>query len=269
MAIVALQSAATGLSALNTNLDVISNNLANVNTTGFKGSRVNFQDLLYQEKAQPGTENANGDQRPTGLYVGLGVRVSGTQLSFEQGSLISTGRPLDIAIDGAGFIQVTVEPDRAANGIAYTRAGALTVNSDGELVMATDQGRRLEPVIQIPENAETISINTTGEVYAQIPGEPEPQLVGNIETATFINPAGLMQLGENLFGESEASGPPITGQPGEDNRGTIIQGFLEGSNIDPTKELIDMIRTQRAFEMNSQTIRTADEMLRTVSQLAR
>ncbi len=269
MAIVALQSASTGLSALNTNLDVISNNLANVNTTGFKGSRVNFQDLLYQEKAQPGVENANGDQRPTGLYVGLGVQVSGTQVSFEQGSLISTGRPTDIAIDGNGFLQVTVEPDRAANGIAYTRAGALTLNSDGELVLASDQGRRIEPAITIPENAETIDFQTTGEVYVTVPGEPEPQLVGTIELATFINAAGLSQIGENLFGETQASGPPIVGQAGEDNRGLIRSGFLEGSNVDPTKELIEMIRTQRAFEMNSQTIRTADEMLRTVSQLAR
>lgn len=269
MALVSMQSAATGLSALNTNLDVIANNLANVNTTGFKGSRVNFQDLLYMEKAQPGVENSNGDQRPTGIYIGLGVKVSGTQLSLEQGSLISTGRQLDIAIDGAGMLQVGVEPDFAPNGIAYTRAGALTINSDGELVMASDQGRRLEPVIQIPDNAETITINTTGEVYVTIPGQADPQQVGVIETATFINPQGLSQLGENLFGETEASGPPITGQPGDENRGTIIQGFLEGSNVDPTKELIDMIRTQRAFEMNSQTIRTSDEMLRTVSQLAR
>jgi flagellar basal-body rod protein FlgG len=269
MAIISLQSAATGLSALNTNLDVIANNLANVNTTGFKGSRVNFQDLLYQEKAQPGTENANSDQRPTGLYVGLGVQVSGTQVSFEQGSLISTGRPTDIAIDGMGFLQVAVEPDRAANGIAYTRAGALTVNSDGELVLANDQGRRLEPVITIPENAESITFQTTGEVFVQLTGEPEPQQVGTIELATFINPTGLEQIGENLFGESDASGPPIVGAPGEDGRGLIRQNFLEGSNVDPTHELIEMIRTQRAFEMNSQTIRTADEMLRTVSQLAR
>ncbi len=269
MALVSMQSAATGLSALNTNLDVIANNLANVNTTGFKGSRVNFQDLLYMEKAQPGVENSNGDQRPTGIYIGLGVKVSGTQLSLEQGSLISTGRQLDIAIDGAGFLQVGVEPDAAPNGIAYTRAGALTINADGELVLASDQGRRIQPVIQIPDNAESITFNTTGEVFVTIPGQADPQQVGVIETATFINPQGLSQLGENLFGETEASGPPITGQPGDENRGTLQQNFLEGSNVDPTKELIDMIRTQRAFEMNSQTIRTSDEMLRTVSQLAR
>lgn len=269
MAIIALHSAATGLSALSTNLDVIANNLANVNTQGFKSSRVNFQDLLYIERAQPGTENSIGDERPTGLYVGLGVKVSGTQLSFEQGPPITTERDLDIAIDGNGFFQVTVEPERAPGGIAYTRAGNLSVNSDGELVLANDQGRRLEPGITIPEATTGVTITRDGRVFAAVDGEAEPVEVGQIQLAGFINPAGLEQLGETLFAETAASGPPIVGNPDENGRGGIIQGFLEGSNVNPTEELIGLIRTQRAFEMNSQSIRAADEALQTISQLRR
>ncbi len=269
MANIALQSAASGLSALNTRLDVIANNLANINTNGYKRSRANFQDLIYIERAQPGTENANGDQRPTGLYVGLGVKVSGTQTEFDQGAPLETGEPLDIMIDGLGFFQVQVEDSRGAGGIAYTRAGKFTTNSDGELVLATDQGRRLEPSISIPDDATSISIDASGRVFVSLPGEAEPAEVGQIEIATFINPAGLKQVGESLFSESAASGPPITGEPSDENFGRVIQGYLEASNVDPTRELIDLIRTQRAFEMNSQSIRTADETLRAVAQLRR
>ena len=269
MAINALHSASTGLSALNTELDVTANNLANVNTVGFKGSRVNFQDLLYIEKAQPGVENANGDQRPTGLYVGLGVKVAGTHLDFTQGAPISTGRELDIAIDGIGFLQVSVEPDRAPNGVAYTRFGAFAVNRDGELVLATDQGRRLEPNITLPADTLKVEINANGEVFVLQPGAVDLAQIGQLELATFVNPAGLKQIGENLYAETEGSGPPIVGEPGEENRGRILQGFVEGSNVDPTRELINLIKTQRAFEMNSQTIRTADESLRAIAQLRR
>jgi flagellar basal-body rod protein FlgG len=267
MAIIALQSASTGLNALNTKLDIIANNLANVNTDGYKASRANFQDLIYIERAQPGVENANGDERPTGLYVGLGVKVSGTQLDFSQGAPLNTGRPLDVMIEGVGFFQVQVED--ALGGIAYTRAGNLTTNSDGELVLANDQGRRLEPTITIPDDAITISISPDGVVSVTQPGDTEPQEQGQLEIATFINPTGLKQVGENLYTESAASGPPITGEPSTDNRGRIQQGFLESSNVDPTRELIELIRTQRAFEMNSQTIRAADEALRTIAQLRR
>lgn len=266
MAIIALQSAATGLSALNTQLDVTANNLANVNTPGFKQSRCNFQDLLYQERAQPGTENANGDQRPTGLYVGMGVKVSATQQNFEQGSPLATGRTLDLMVEGEGFFKVATEQE-LGGGAAYTRAGNLTLNSDGELVMANDQGRRIEPTITIPENAEKISISASGKVEVLLPGDIEPQEVGQLEIATFINPAGLSSVGENLWVETAASGTPQLGEPATENRGKILQGFLEGSNVDPTKELIELIRTQRAFDMNSQTIRASDEVLRTVSQL--
>ncbi len=269
MAITALHSAATGLSALSTQLDVVANNLANVNTDGFKGSRVNFQDLLYIEKAQPGVENANGDQRPTGLYVGLGVKVSGTQVDFTQGSLINTGQELDVAIEGKGFFQVQVEDDRGANGIAYSRAGNFALNEDGELVLANDQGRRIQPNITIPDGVEGISISTDGRVLALIAGDAEPQEVGQLELARFINPAGLKQIGENLFAETAASGPPTTANPSENGLGLLRQGFIEGSNVNPTRELIGLIRTQRAFEMNSQSIRTADESLQTIAQIRR
>lgn len=269
MALVALHSAATGLSALNTDLDVIANNLANVNTQGFKASRANFQDLLYQEKLMPGVENANGDQRPTGLYVGLGTRISGTQLDFTQGAPLSTGRQLDVLIDGDGFFQVKVEDDRAVNGTAYTRAGNFTVNKDGELVLANDQGRRVEPAINIPSDATSVDINADGTVYVSQPGQTEPVEVGKFELAVFVNPQGLKQLGENLYGETEASGPPVTGEPETDNIGRLQGGFLEGSNVDPTMELIKLIRTQRAFEMNSNVIRAADDTLRAVANLRR
>lgn len=269
MAINALQSASSGLSALNTALDVTANNLANVNTPGFKSSRVNFQDLLYIEKAQPGAINQNGDQRPIGLYVGLGVRVSGTQLDFTQGAPQATGRPLDVTINGQGFFRVRVEDSLGPNGFAYTRAGNFALNSVGELVLANDQGRRLEPAIQIPENAETVTIAADGRVLVSIPGQAEPEEVGLMELSTFINSAGLKQVGENLYVETAASGTAISGNPATDGRGSLQSAFLESSNVDPTRELIDLIRTQRAFEMNSQSIRAADESLRSIAQLRR
>ncbi|MGP1345745.1 MAG: flagellar basal-body rod protein FlgG [Phycisphaerales bacterium] len=269
MAVVSLHSAASGLSALNTQLDVIANNLANVNTTGFKSSRVNFQDLLYQEKALPGVENANDDQRPTGVYVGLGVKVASTQLDFKQGSLISTERPLDLAIEGSGFFRVRVEDDRGANGIAYTRMGNFTTNSDGEIVLANSEGRRLEPNITVPDDAIGIDVRADGQVFVLLPGDADPQAIGQIELAGFINPAGLKQIGEGLFVETAASGPAVVDNAGTGPLGQIRSGFLENSNVDPTAELIGLIRTQRAFEMNSQVIRAADDTLRTVGQLRR
>lgn len=267
MAYLALQSAATGLSALNTKLDVISNNLANVNTTGFKASRANFQDLLYVERQQPGVENAEGDRRPTGLYVGLGVKVSGTQVDFTQGSLIQTNGPTDLAVEGLGFFKVKVEDSLAPNGTAYTRAGQFTLNNNGELVLANDEGRRLDPTITIPPDAISVTITSDGRVEVLQPGNTQPSQIGQLTLATFVNPAGLKQLGGNLYAETAASGSPIEGNPLTENLGSIKQGYLEGSNVDPTTELIEMIRTQRAFEMNSNSIRAADETLRTVSQL--
>lgn len=266
MAAIALQSASSGLSALSTKLDVIANNLANVNTSGFKSSRANFQDLLYIERAQPGVENANGDQRPTGLYVGLGVKVSGTQQSFAQGAPITTNRPLDVMISGQGFFQVEVD-DARGGGIAYTRAGNFTKNADGELVLANDTGRRLIPSITIPDDALHVDILQDGRVLVSLPGNTQTQEIGQLQIATFINPAGLRQEGENLYTETAASGPPVLGNPDEDGRGFLQSNFLEASNVDPTYELIELIRTQRAFEMNSQAIRAADETLRNVANL--
>lgn len=268
MAIIALHSAATGLTALNTALDVTANNLANINTPGFKSSRANFEDLLYIEKQQPGVENAIGDQRPIGLYVGLGVKVSGTQQNFTTGAPLSTGSKLDLMIEGEGFFKVQVEQNQGG-GTAYTRAGNFTLNSDGEIVLANDQGRRLTPTITIPPTATNVDIDSNGRVFVSLPGETEPSEVGQIDISTFVNPTGLKQIGENLWVETAASGPATDGEPGIDNRGTILQGFLENSNVDPTQEMISLIRTQRAFEFNSNTIRAADEALRTIGQLRR
>jgi flagellar basal-body rod protein FlgG len=269
MSITSLHSAASGLSALNTALDVTSNNLANVNTAGFKASRANFQDLLYLEKAQPGVQNAAGDESPTGLYVGLGVRVAGTQLNFSEGPPVRTDEPYDMMVEGLGFFRVAVPESVGTGGFAYTRNGQFTLNSERQLVLASDPGRRLADDITIPQDATSVRITSDGRVYASIPGNAEPEQVGEIQTAIFVNPVGLKQVGENLFIESGASGPPIVGTPGEENFGGIIQGVYEASNVDPTRELIELIRTQRAFEMNSQTIRTADETLRAVAQLKR
>lgn len=268
MAIIALHSASTGLSALSTALDITANNLANANTDGFKASRANFQDLLYIERAQPGVENANGDQRPTGLYVGLGVRISGTQVDFAQGAPNPTERPLDLMIDGQGFFEVVVGND-IGEGLAYTRAGNFGVNADGEIVLATSEGRRLSTGIDIPDDATNITITDDGHVSVTIPGQTNPSEIGVIEIATFINPAGLKQIGENLYLPSAASGTAELGEPNENGRGSILQGMLESSNVDPVKELVNLIRTQRAFEMNSQSIQAADEALQTIGRLRR
>lgn len=267
MAINALQSGASGLSALNTALDVTANNLANINTTGFKASRVNYQDLLYLHRAQPGVENAIGDRTPAGVQVGLGVKVASTQIDFNPGAPLQTGRPLDVQIEGDGFFQVGVEPSLGT--MAYTRAGNLSLNADRELVMANDQGRRLQPVVTIDPNATAVSIDSAGRVYATVAGNPAPQLQGQIQLATFPNAGGLLQIGENLYTETAGSGAPLIGEPGTDQRGTIRQGFLENSNVDPTREMIELIRTQRAFEFNSQSIRAADDSLRAVAQIRR
>ena len=267
MAVIALHSASTGLSALSSELDIIANNLANVNTFGFKSSRANFQDLLYAEKSQPGVENANGDQRPIGLYVGLGTKISGTQLNFQQGPAERTDRPLDILIEGDGFFVVAVEPD--LGGLAYTRSGNLTLNENRELVLASDQGRRLEPPVAIPEGVarDAISISADGTISVIEPGGFETNPIGQLEITRFANPAGLRPIGENLYLPSTATGPPITGEPGVDGRGSILQGVLEGSNVDPVTELVTLIKTQRAFEMNSQVIQAADETLQTIGNL--
>ena len=268
MAVTALHSAATGLSALSTSLDVTANNLANINTTGFKRSRVNFEDLLYQEKAQPGVQNANGDERPAGLYVGLGTRVSNTQLDLGQGDMMETGRPLDLAISGKGFFQVAILPEQGT-GVGYTRAGNFFVNSDRDVVLGNADGPRLEPPINIPEDALDVQITNDGTVHVFVPGQVQPEIVGQIELANFVNPEGLKAIGGNLFVETAASGPAIEGLPGEGNFGTVLQNHLEGSNVNPIDELVNLIRTQRAFELNSQSIEAADQALQVVGNLRR
>ncbi len=267
MAIAALHSAASGLSALATNIDVIANNLANVNNAGFKGSRVNFEDLLYEEKMQPGVENENGDQRPAGLYVGLGTRVSNTQLDLSTGSPQITDRPLDLMINGNGFYQVQI--NRGETTTAYTRSGNFFLNSEGDIVLGNSNGPRLEPNINIPADAQEISISDDGRIFAQLPGQANLQEQGQIQLASFVNPHGLSQIGGNLYIESAASGPPNESNPGTGNFGTILQGALESSNVDPVRELVELIKAQRAFEMNSQTIQAADSTLQVVSNLRR
>jgi flagellar basal-body rod protein FlgG len=260
-----------GIAAQTTGVYFTSNNVAKFATPGFKTSRVNFQDLLYQEKLQPGVKNINDDERPMGLYVGMGVRVSGTQLDFTTGAPQQTGRQLDAMIEGSGFFQVAVEDSKGTNGKAYTRAGNFALNSDGELCLANDEGRRLTPTITISTTAlqGSISITPDGKVTFMEPGATDPTEAGQLELATFVNPAGLRQLGGNLYAETVASGPPNTGVPASQDRGNIVQSSLESSNVDPTIQLIELIKIQRAFEMNSQSIRAADQALQTVAQLRR
>ena len=268
MATIALSTAATGLSAQQTALDIIANNLANSNTPGYKASRANFQDLIYQERKLPGVENALGDRRPIGLYVGLGTRITGTQVDFAQGAAQETGRPLDLMIDGKGFFQVEIEDD-IGDGVGYTRSGNFVLNQDGEIVLATDQGRRLIPGITVPEDATQIEISTDGIVSVQLPGTVDPIVIDTIQLATFINATGLRQIGENLYVPSAASGDPSVGDPGQDGRGLLRQNFLEGSNVNPVTELVNLIRTQRAFEYNSEAFKAADEALQTIGNLRR
>jgi len=266
MAIMALYSAATGMRALSQQLDVISNNIANANNNGFKSSRVNFEDLLYQQQQQPGTQNTNGDIRPIGIEIGLGTRVTGTQLDFTQGSAVQTTSPYDVMVNGNGFFQVKVLQGQG-NGLAYTRTGSFTLDSNGNMVMANSSGYKLDPPIQIPTNATAVTISNDGRVFATVPGNVQPQMVGQMQLTNFANPEGLTQIGGNLYQQTEASGAPITGTPGTQGFGTLQQNYLEASNVDPVKELVDLIKTQRVFEMNSQSIQASDQMLQVVAHL--
>jgi len=259
----ALYAATTGMNAQDLNVSVISNNLANVNTSGFKRSRVDFQDLLYQNLRLQGTLSNNGNQVPTGIQLGLGVKPAAIQKIFLQGDFTQTQNPLDIAIEGKGFFQVTLP-----NGnIGYTRAGTFKLDQTGQIV--TSDGLLMQPAVTIPPDALTISIDPSGVVSVTQPNAPAPAVVGNIQTATFQNPAGLQALGDNLFTETAASGTPIVGSPGLNDRGTIQQGFLELSNVSVVEELVNLITAQRAYEVNSRTVQTADEMLQIASNLKR
>jgi flagellar basal-body rod protein FlgG len=253
--------AATGMAAQQMQLDIISNNLANVSTNGFKKSKAVFEDLMYQNLRQVGSATTEQSTLPTGLQIGLGVRSVGTSRSFSQGDLQQTGGGLDTAIQGNGFFQLTM-PDGT---IGYTRNGAFQVDSTGRLVTAG--GLPLAGGITVPANATGITIGQDGAVTATIPGTVAPQGIGTITTASFINPAGLDPKGQNVYVESASSGQPNVGTPGANGLGTLMQGYLEGSNVNVVQELVCMIQTQRAYEMNSKAIQTSDQMLQKLGQL--
>ncbi len=265
MSIRALHSAASGMSSLQFNLDTIANNLANAGTTAFKRSRTNFEDIYYQQLKLPGQLNQQSLATAIGIQVGTGSRVQGTQLNFEQGSLLSTNADLDIAITGDGFFQVT-----DGNSILYTRAGNFARNSQGQIVMASaDRGYLLEPQIVIPQDATNVSVSPDGIVTIQQPNQL-PQQVGTITLAKFVNPTGLLQIGENLYRESQASGTPLLANPGGiEGIGSLRQRFLESSNVDPATELVDLIKTQRNFELNGQVVQAADQTLQLITNLRR
>lgn len=256
----ALWVAKTGLSAQNTELSTIANNLANVNTTGFKRDRANFQDLLYQIERQPGALNGQNTELPSGLQLGTGVRIVGTSKQFTQGSLQTTNQPLDMAVNGRGFFQVLM-PDGT---IAYTRDGQFQLNSNGDLVTA--QGYPVQPAITIPQNATTVTVGKDGTVSVVTTDQANPQTLGQLTLTDFINPQGLQAIGNNLFLQTNSSGDPQEGQAGLNGLGTIEQGSLEASNVNVEEELVNMISTQRAYEMNSKVVSTSDQMLQYITQ---
>jgi flagellar basal-body rod protein FlgG len=251
----------TGMEAQQTQLDVISNNLANVSTNGFKKAHAVFEDLMYQNLRQVGSNTSEQSTLPTGLQIGLGVRTVATSRQFSQGSLQQSGNNLDVAIQGNGFCQVTM-PDGTTG---YTRAGSFQLDSQGRMVTST--GLLVANGITVPANATSLAISADGQVTASIPGTVGPQTVGTITTASFINPAGLDPKGQNIFAESAASGQPNAGAPGSNGLGSLAQGFVETSNVNVVQELVSMIQTQRAYEMNSKAIQTSDQMLQKLGQL--
>lgn len=258
----ALRTAATGMRSQQMNVDTIANNLANVNTTGFKRSRMDFQDLIYQKARPAGTPTADR-QVPAGLQVGLGVRAADSQKIFIQGAFEETSNPLDLAIEGEGFFQVSL-PDGT---LGYTRDGTFKRDAEGNLV--TSDGYPLEPAIVIPADATLISITADGTVSAQVPGQEEQQVLGEVSLANFSNPTGLESMGRNLYKRTAASGEPVQGSAGEAGFGTLLQGFVEKSNVDVVEEMVNMIAAQRAYEINSKVIQGADQMLQVASELVR
>lgn len=255
----ALWAAKTGLDAQQTRMAVTANNLANVNTTGFKRGRAAFEDLLYQNVRQVGARATQDTQLPSGLSVGTGVRVVATEKTYTQGNLQITNNPLDLAIDGRGFFQVSL-PDGT---LGYSRDGSLKLNAQGELV--TSGGYRIQPTSSIPAGAQSITIGRDGAVQAALAGQANPVQVGTLQIVDFVNPAGLQPRGENLLVESAASGAPQSGSPGNNGLGSLQQGALEASNVNVVEELVGMIETQRAYEMNSKAIATVDKMLEFVT----
>ncbi|MEB0041397.1 MULTISPECIES: flagellar basal-body rod protein FlgG [unclassified Pseudomonas] len=257
----ALYVSKTGLAAQDINLTTISNNLANVSTTGFKRDRAEFQDLLYQIKRQPGAQSTQDSELPSGLQLGTGVRIVGTQKNFSAGSLQTTDQPLDLAVNGRGFFQIR-QPDGT---VAYTRDGTFHLDTNGQIVTAS--GFALEPAIVVPQQAQTFTVGQDGTVSITLASSSAtPQIIGNIQTADFINPAGLQSKGSNLFLETASSGAPQVGTPGLNGFGTTQQNTLEASNVSTVEEMVNMITTQRAYEMNSKVVSTADQMLQYVTQ---
>ncbi|HTN67051.1 MAG TPA: flagellar basal-body rod protein FlgG [Burkholderiaceae bacterium] len=251
----------TGLEAQQTQMDVISNNLANVSTTGFKRSRAVFEDLLYQTLRQPGAQSSQQTQLPSGLQLGTGVRPVATERIHTQGNLQQTGNDKDVAIQGAGFFQVLL-PDGST---AYTRDGSFQADSQGQLV--TSSGYVVQPAMQIPAGPLSLTVGRDGTVSVTQAGSTQPVQIGNLQLATFINPAGLESRGENLYIETAASGQPNVETPGENGAGTLAQRYVETSNVNVVEELVNMIQTQRAYEINSKAITTSDQMLQRLSQL--
>jgi flagellar basal-body rod protein FlgG len=267
MSVQTLYTAATGMESLQTKLDVIANNLANVNTTGFKSDRANFEDLFYRHEPYPGNQDSQTNYTPTGTQIGLGSRVQSTQSNFQQGAFQQTGQPLDLAIEGQGFFQVQ---DAASGQILFTRAGNFALNANYQMVMGSAQtGRLIEPQITFPQDTTGISITADGQVLAQTATQTQMQVVGQLQTVLFANPEGLLKLGENLYSQTDSSGQPTPGNPGQQGLGFVRQGFLEASNVEPVRELIDLITTQRSFELNSQVIQAGDQILQEITNLAR
>lgn len=256
----ALNTAATGMLAQQTSIDVTANNLANVNTTGFNRSRAEFQDLMYQTMRAPGGTNGDGTQLPSGLQIGHGVRTVATAQIHVQGSLQQTGNSLDLAIEGQGFFQIT----RPGGDIAYSRAGNFKADADGRLV--TVDGYAVEPAITIPVTATSVTVSPDGTVSVTLPNQTATQQVGQLTLVGFANVGGLVALGRSMYQQTDASGQPLEAQPGREGLGTIAQGFLEGSNVEVVNEMIDLISSQRAYDINQRVITAADEMLRKVTE---
>jgi flagellar basal-body rod protein FlgG len=256
-----LWTSKTGMEAQQTQLDAISHNLANVSTNGFKKSHVVFEDLIYQNLRQAGANSSEQTTLPTGLQVGLGTRAVANSRSFTQGNLQQSSNPLDLAVQGNGFFEIQM-PDGTTG---YTRDGSFQVSAQGQLV--TNDGYTVQPGITIPAAAQSVTIGTDGTVSVTLPGQAQPQTVGQVQLASFVNPAGLEPKGQNLYAETAASGAPATGAPGTNALGTLRQGYVETSNVNVVEELIGMIQTQRAYEMNSKAIQTSDQMLQKLGQL--
>ncbi|MCC7495232.1 MAG: flagellar basal-body rod protein FlgG [Fimbriimonadaceae bacterium] len=259
----ALWTAASGMNAQQVNIDTIANNLANVNTAGFKRSRVDFQDVLYQTDRVPGSASARGSQLPTGIQVGLGTRPGAVYKLFSQGTFTATGNNLDVAIEGNGFLPVVLP----GGGTAYTRDGGLKLDTQGRIVTA--DGYPLEPELTIPAEAMEVAIGQDGTVSVKLPGQDAMQEVGQLQLASFVNPSGLESIGRNLFSGTPASGDAQTGAPMTGNLGSIVQGYLEQSNVDVVQEMVQMIVAMRAYEVNSKAIQTSDEMLQVANQVRR